>query len=180
MHKLYNRCLYYAYSDDDKVDATVIKHVIQQHQHRVIQSADEDVQRLHIRRSHLLSDALQQFSRKSFDVTKMLKVSFIGESAVDAGGPRREFFYLVTHEIFKSSFLGFLIMLFRCTMWRQLQRIHTTPLAKFLQPVSFRVEKCLCVSLSRWPITLCMTGPVVLCLEDIADCEVQESLGKVL
>lgn len=38
----------------------------------------------------------------------MLHVRFIGEEAVDEGGPRREFFHLLLQEIFKSSyFVGF-------------------------------------------------------------------------
>ena len=38
----------------------------------------------------------------------MLQIGFIGEQAVDEGGPRREFFHLLTHKIFKSSlFVGF-------------------------------------------------------------------------
>ena len=61
-------------SDEPKVDKDVLKHVILQHQARAIQSAnEEDVQRIHIRRSHLLSDALRQFSRASFDVEKSFK-----------------------------------------------------------------------------------------------------------
>ena len=97
------------YSKEKKIDKDVIKHVLLQHQPRVIQSVDdEDVQRIHIRRSRLFSDALRQFSRLSFDVSKMLQVRFVGEEAVDEGGPRREFFHLLMTEIFKSSlFSGF-------------------------------------------------------------------------
>ena len=92
-----------------EADSIVIKHVIQQHQARAIQSTDdEDVQRIHIRRSFVFSDALRQFSKRSFDVTKMLQVRFVGEEAVDTGGPRREFFHLLLHEIFTSSlFAGY-------------------------------------------------------------------------
>ena len=86
------------------MNAVVIKHVIQQHQARVIKSRDdEDVQPIRIRRSHVFVDALQQFSKKSLDVEKMLRVHFIGEEAVDAGGPQRELFHLLTHEIFTTS-----------------------------------------------------------------------------
>ena len=93
----------------EKIDKDVIKHVLLQHQPRVIQSVDdEDVQRIHIRRSRLFSDALRQFSRLSFDVSKMLQVRFVGEEAVDEGGPRRAFFHLLMTEIIKSSlFSGF-------------------------------------------------------------------------
>lgn len=74
------------------MDSVVIKHIIMQHQARVIASNnDEDVQCVRVRRSNILSDSVRQFSRKSFDVSRMIKVNFIGEEAVDLGGPRRVF-----------------------------------------------------------------------------------------
>ncbi len=76
----------------------------------VITSADEeDVQRIHVRRSHIFEDSFRQFSKNSFDVTKMLKVVFVGESAIDDGGPRREFFHLLLNAITSKSglFSGF-------------------------------------------------------------------------
>jgi len=105
---LTNYNIYY-FSTTDKEDSIVIKHVIQQHQARVIKSKDDDVQPIRIQRSHVFSDALRQFSKKSFDMEKMLRVQFIGQEAVDAGGPRRELFHLLTHEIFTTSklFYGF-------------------------------------------------------------------------
>lgn len=104
MSMIYSNC-----RKDEKVDVVIAKHVIQQHWARVITSEDnEDLQRLHVRRSHVFSDALRQFSKRSFDVSKMLQVRFIGEQAVDEGGPRREFFHLLMQEVFKSPlFTGF-------------------------------------------------------------------------
>ena len=87
------------------MDSIAIKHIIMQHQARVISSNnDEDVQCVRIRRSNVLSDSLRQFSRRSFDISKMIKVNFIGEEAVDLGGPRREFFHLLMQEIFQSQY----------------------------------------------------------------------------
>ena len=40
----------------------------------------------------LNSDAIAQFERPSFDVSKPIRVHFIGKPAVDTGGPRQEFF----------------------------------------------------------------------------------------
>ena len=40
----------------------------------------------------LNSDAIAQFERPSFDVSKPIRVHFIGMPAVDTGGPRQEFF----------------------------------------------------------------------------------------
>ena len=78
-----------------------------QHQARVIASKDdEDVQSVRVHRSNILLDSLRQFSRKSFNVSKMIKVNFIGEEAVDMGGPRREFFHLLMQEIFQSNYFA--------------------------------------------------------------------------
>jgi hypothetical protein len=84
----------------EKVDLIKIRHLLKQHQHRVITSVDEeDVQRIHVRRSHIFADSFRHFSKESFDVSKMLKVVFVGECAIDDGGPRREYFQLLLHAI---------------------------------------------------------------------------------
>ena len=61
--------------------------MIQQHQLRAIKfSNNEDVQRINIRRSQVYSDALRHFSKKAFDVEKLLKACFISrQEAVDLG-----------------------------------------------------------------------------------------------
>lgn len=64
---------------------------------------EEDYQRIYIRRNNLFSDALRAFSKPGFNVSKMLKVVFIGEASVDEGGPRREFFQLLMKEAFTAS-----------------------------------------------------------------------------
>ena len=56
-----------------------------------------------MRRRLLFEDALWAFSRPTFNVSKVLKVTFIGEEAVDDGGPRREFFSLLVKDTFHSS-----------------------------------------------------------------------------
>ena len=64
-----------------------------------------------------LSDAALAFSRPNFNVSKLLKVVFVGEPSVDEGGPRREFFQLLMKEAFTSSglFAGWPQMLFPST-----------------------------------------------------------------
>ena len=55
-----------------KVDLISLKHALKQHQHVVITSADdEDVQRIHVRRSHVFEYSMRQ---DTFNVTKILKV----------------------------------------------------------------------------------------------------------
>ena len=68
-----------------------------------------DYQRLNVRRAYLFKDAIKQFSKITFNVYKRLRVVFIGEQAVDDGGPRREFFHFLMREIFELSgfFVGY-------------------------------------------------------------------------
>lgn len=65
---------------------------------------------LYIRRSHLVEDALDQLSRQNpSSFLKKLRVVFEGESAVDAGGPSREFLYLITESLFSPDYGMFVI-----------------------------------------------------------------------
>ena len=88
-----------------QVDVDATKHILLEHQRCVIVAAnDEDFQRIGVRRAHLFQDAFRAFSKPSFNVNKVLKVCFIGDpSAVDDGGPRREFFSLLIKEMFSMS-----------------------------------------------------------------------------
>ena len=89
---------------EEKPDLIKAKHIMQQHQKVIVPAlTEEDMQHIHIRRNRLFADSLRAFSRPTFNVSKMLKVTFIGESAVDDGGPRREFFQLLLQEAFSSS-----------------------------------------------------------------------------
>ncbi|XP_051998518.1 E3 ubiquitin-protein ligase HECW2-like [Xyrauchen texanus] len=62
--------------------------------------------KLKIRRDHLLEDAFNQimcFSRKDLQRSK-LYVSFVGEEGLDYSGPSREFFFLVSRELFNPYY----------------------------------------------------------------------------
>ncbi|CAH7145213.1 Herc3 [Phodopus roborovskii] len=55
---------------------------------------------LHVRRNHLVGDALRELSIHSdIDLKKPLKVIFDGEEGVDAGGVTKEFFLLLLKEL---------------------------------------------------------------------------------
>lgn len=88
-----------------QADATVAKYAMLQHQSRVMISLDDGdcYQRIHVRRSHLVMDTMKAVSKATFDVSKILKVVFVGEPCVDEGGPCREFFQLALKEIFAHS-----------------------------------------------------------------------------
>ena len=59
---------------------------------------------LRIRRDHLVDDAVTQLStQNSFNFLKKLRIIFEGESAVDVGGPSREFLYLVSEKLFSPD-----------------------------------------------------------------------------
>ena len=59
-------------------------------------------QRLVVRRKHIFEDALTQF-KNGVDANKYLKVTFLGEPAVDDGGPLREFFNLLIAFIARNN-----------------------------------------------------------------------------
>jgi len=165
-----------------EVDGIVIKHVIQQHQARAIQSTDyEDVQRIHIRRSSVFSDALRQFSKGSFDVTKMLQVRFVGEEAVDTGGPRREFFHLLLREIFTSSlFAGYPD---HVVLNHNLEAVASEKYYMIGKMISTCIIQggeapvCFLNAVADFLVYDEVRSPV--CLEDIPDLEIQGCLKKV-
>ena len=83
--------------------------MILQHQVKVITGKDEeDKQHLFVRRREIVKDTLAEFSKPNFDVSKMLKVIFIGEASVDEGGPHRKLFQLSVREVLRipSLFIG--------------------------------------------------------------------------
>jgi len=168
----------------EKPDLIKAKHIIQQHQEKVITPmlTDEDVQRIHVRRKCLLADSLRAFSKPTFNESKMLKVTFMGESAVDDGGPRREYFQLLLKDVFSSSglFVG----------WPD----HVIPVHHVEAVASNRfyiigkmVSTCL-IQGGQPPV--CIADGIAdylvydevrskPCLEDIPDCAVRHKLNKV-
>ena len=56
-----------------------------------------------VRRRHLWGDAMNHM--KNLNEKKYIRVTFVGEPAVDEGGPLREFFHLLTAEIAKMNML---------------------------------------------------------------------------
>ncbi len=64
----------------------------------------EQTYRLKVRRKHIWEDALHQFMHKILP-THYIRVTFLGEPAVDAGGPLREFFCLLLTDTAKNNSL---------------------------------------------------------------------------
>jgi hypothetical protein len=74
---------------------------------RLMTPADEDDYhiRMYVRRSELLTDSIRSVMALSADDMKSpWKIHFLGEPVLDAGGPTREWFELVTDQIFDPSF----------------------------------------------------------------------------
>ena len=65
-----------------------------------------DFYRVHIRRDHLLEDAFNKImaaSKKELSKSR-LYISFGGEDGLDYGGPSREFFFLLSREVFNPYY----------------------------------------------------------------------------
>ena len=76
-----------------KADAIKAKHSLLQHQLKVIiRNDEEDVQQICVRQNSHVAGTFRQFSKAKTNVSKGLKVVFIGEASVNEGVPRREFF----------------------------------------------------------------------------------------
>ena len=63
-----------------------------------------EYQRIVVRRKHLWDDALHRF-QSGINFHKYIRITFVGEPAVDDGGPLREFLHLVMGAIATSNYL---------------------------------------------------------------------------
>ncbi|KAJ3084129.1 putative E3 ubiquitin-protein ligase [Rhizoclosmatium hyalinum] len=59
---------------------------------------------LHIRRQYLIADSLNQLQSRSIDLKKKLRIEFVGEAGVDAGGLTKEWFLLLVRHLFDSQY----------------------------------------------------------------------------
>ena len=67
--------------------------MLQEHRSQELRDIDGN-QRINVCRNFLFDDCVTAFSRHTFNPRLNLKVRFIGEPAVDAGGPKWELFRL--------------------------------------------------------------------------------------
>lgn len=65
---------------------------------------DEDEERITVRRSHIWEDTVRTL-RRNIDLRKTIKVTFLGEPAIDDGGPRREYLRLLMKALSEQSLL---------------------------------------------------------------------------
>lgn len=75
-----------------------IEEVLKKHRRDVLYEDEYKVYPITVRRGNILEDTMFAL-RRNFDSKKHIRIRFIGEPAVGAGGPRREFFMLLLNEI---------------------------------------------------------------------------------
>lgn len=83
---------------------TTLEDVLQDHKKKVLYEDIQKTFRITVRRGHIFDDTLAML-RFGFDERKHLRVTFLGEAAVDEGGPRREFFMVLMGAISNNSSL---------------------------------------------------------------------------
>ena len=77
---------------------------IKAHRATILYSDESCAHRLTVRRGNILDNTIFAL-RAGFDEQKHLRVHFVGEPAVNEGGPRRELFMLLMNAIANSSML---------------------------------------------------------------------------
>ena len=81
-----------------------MKAILLDHSSKFLSKDLDDVFRITVRRSHIWEDSVRTI-RRTFDERKHFRVAFLGESAIDGGGPRREFFMLLMNNIRENNSL---------------------------------------------------------------------------
>ena len=81
-----------------------MKAILLDHSSKFLSKDLDDVFRITVRRSHIWEDSVRTI-RRTFDERKHFRVTFLGESAIDGGGPRREFFMLLINNIRENNSL---------------------------------------------------------------------------
>jgi len=72
--------------------------IIEEHRNKYLDRDKDNTYRITVRRNEIWKDAIQSFKR-SFNESKHLRFTFLGEPAVDDGGPKREFFMLFMNSL---------------------------------------------------------------------------------
>lgn len=91
---------------NDTSDESSVSDVLKSHFFLVgqVELVPEDRQNIVVRRRHVWQDAKRALGRVNFNECIGLNISFVGEPAVDAGGPLREFFYEIAQTKRKSLY----------------------------------------------------------------------------
>jgi ubiquitin-protein ligase E3 A len=81
-----------------------------------------------VRRENLVADALAQVQSKPHEMLKKpLKIKFVGEEGIDAGGVKKEFFQLVIRHILDPNYGMFVYSESQRTFWFNLSATDMAP-----------------------------------------------------
>lgn len=108
------------FTTEAKVDVIQIENMCSQNQQVMSQMMSGgnfmnlfNMQNVHltitVRRDRILEDSLSKLSNQGKNLRKPLKIVFAGEAGVDAGGVKKEFFGLLTKELFKPQYAMFAV-----------------------------------------------------------------------
>jgi len=96
---------FFSVSEENPTNADpTLAELLKKHCDQYLHQDESKTYRITVRRGHLWQDALRCFERK-FDERSHLRVTFLGEPAVDDSGPRREFFMLLMEALNSQEFL---------------------------------------------------------------------------
>lgn len=160
----------------------MLKHALQLHANRVLIHGEDTYQRINVRRLDVFHDGIRAFQRSSFNASQCIKVRFIGEPAVDQGGPRREFFRLFLSEMGQTSglFQGWPDHLSPVSNSQAVANRMFSTSGKVL--ASMIVQGCQAPCCFSRPVADFIVYGEVHCPENLAyipDREIQEKLKKV-
>lgn len=80
--------------------------MIREYSFSKLKSSEESILKIAVRRSFVWQDTLRKLKRTTQEeLAAPIRVDFVGESAVDAGGPRREYFSLLVGSVVKAGLL---------------------------------------------------------------------------
>ncbi|KAI8322938.1 HECT-domain-containing protein [Martensiomyces pterosporus] len=89
---------------DSKLKEAVISALFQNYHSRVSNPSHQPHLKLLIRRRCLVEDSLHQLATREQDLKKRLKIEFVGEEGVDAGGLAKEWFMLLVRELMNPMY----------------------------------------------------------------------------
>jgi len=73
--------------------------IIKEQRTKYLDSSKDNTYRITVRRNEIWKDAAIQSFKWPFNESKHLRITFLGEPAVDDGGPKREFFMLFMNSL---------------------------------------------------------------------------------
>ena len=114
-------------------------------------TAEDSTTFFQVRRKHIWKDSLHAFKQRRFTPRKRLKIEFIGESAIEEGWPRREYFHLGMQELHQNN------ALFQVALGKRIpsHNLHCLATRSTLWCPSYREDPVCNSSLQLLPITYC-------------------------